>query len=302
MHSSIRLSALVGLILLGACTAEEPDAYGNFESREVVVSTEAAGRLERFDLAEGDELEAGAAVAQVDTVQMALQAEELALQAESARLRAAEAAAQLRSLEAQLATSLDDFQRVDRLFERNAATAGDRNRLEGSVTSLAAQIDGARARVRLAQQEEAIVESRLAQLRDRVRRATVRNPVGGTVLTAMVEEGELVQAGQPLYTVAPLDSLILRAYVTGDQLAALHLGGEVAVQFDGATGTLERRMGRLTWVASQAEFTPTPIQTRQERAHQVYAVKVTVPNSDRVLKIGMPGELLLSPVGPEGGS
>lgn len=295
MHRFLRFPALVGLVLLGACNGEEPDAYGNFESREVMVSSEVAGRLDRFDLTEGDEVGAGEVVAQVDTVQMALQAEELGLQAGSARLRATEAAAQLRSLEAQLATSRDDFERVERLLERNAATVGDRNRLEGSVTSLSAQIDAARARVRLAEQEEAIVVSRLEQLQDRMTRATVRNPVSGTVLTTMVEAGELVQAGRALYTVAPLDSLILRAYVTGSQLASLRLGAEVTVQFDSGSGGLERRTGQLTWVASQAEFTPTPIQTREERVDQVYAVKVTVPNPDRALKIGMPGELLLAP-------
>ena len=137
------------------------------------------------------------------------------------------------------------------------------------------------------------MESRIAQLRERIDRASVRNPIGGTVLTTMVEAGEVVQPGAPLYTIAPLDTLVLRAYVSGGQLARLALGDEVAVQFDAGPETLERRMGRLTWIASEAEFTPTPIQTREERVDQVYAITVRVPNEDRRIKIGMPGELIL---------
>jgi HlyD family secretion protein len=300
MQTSIRLPALLSLLVLGACNGEQPDAYGNFESTEVVVSAEAAGTLIRFDLDEGDEVAMGQVVAQVDTIQMALQSEELGLQEEAARLRAVEASAQVRSLEAQLQTQRTDLERMQRLFDRNAATAGDLNRLDGSVTSLLAQIDGGRARVRLARQEESIVASRLAQLRDRIRRATVRNPITGTVLTTMSEAGEIVQPGRALYTVAPLDTLILRAYVTGNQLASLRVGEGVLVQFDSGTGDLESRPGRLIWVASQAEFTPTPIQTREERVDQVYAVKVRVANADRRLKIGMPAELVLDSVAPTG--
>ena len=296
------VTGAVAAILLASCDGELPDAYGNFESREVTVSAEATGVLARFDLEEGDEIAIDAVVGQVDTVQMALQAQELALHAQASRIRTDEARAQVRSLEAQLRTSRADLERVQRLFERSAATAGELNRLEGSVTSLTAQIDGARARVRLAEQDGAIVASRLDQLRDRIDRATVSNPVTGTVLTTVVEAGEFVQTGRALYIVAPLDTLILRAYVSGSQLTGLGVGEEVSVQFDAGSGALERRSGRLTWVAAEAEFTPTPIQTREERVDQVYAVKVLVPNLDRSLKIGMPGELVLSPVDGEGAS
>jgi HlyD family secretion protein len=287
---------------LAGCDGDTPDAYGNFESREVMISSEATGPLVRFELEEGDEVDVDAVVAQVDTVALGLQARELALQAQASRTRAEEARAQVRALEAQLQTNRTDLERTQRLFAQNAATAGDLNRMEGAVTSLTEQIDGARARVRLAEQDEAIVGSRLEQLRDRISRATVRNPVRGTVLTTMVEAGEFVQAGRTLYSVAPLDTLILRAYVSGGQLASLRVGGEVTVQFDGGRGELQSRVGRLTWVASEAEFTPTPIQTREERVDQVYAVKILVPNLDRSLKIGMPGELVLDGSGFEGAS
>ncbi len=293
VYTLIAGPVVAGAVLAG-CDGELPDAFGNFESREVTVSAQATGPLVRFDVREGDEVDLGAVVGQVDTVQVALQAQELRLQSEATRMRADEARAQLRSIEAQLHTNQVDLERTQRLFERSAATATDLNRQEGAVTSLTEQIAAARARVRLAGQDGAIATSRLAQLEDRIQRATVRNPVRGTVLTTMVEEGEFVQAGRPLYTIAPLDTLVLRAYVSGSQLTGLGVGDEVFVQFDGGSGALERRVGRLTWVASEAEFTPTPIQTREERVDQVYAVKVSVPNLDRSLKIGMPGELLLA--------
>ena len=282
------------LLALAACDDGPPDAYGNFESRAVMVAAEATGRLVRLDIAEGAELEVDAFVAQVDTVQMALQMGELTLQAGAAQIRGEEAAAHVRSLEAQLNTARDDLERTQRLFAVDAATSGDLNRLQGSVNSLSEQITGARARFRLAGQEADIMASRIAQLRDRIARATVRNPVRGTVLMTVVEVGEYVQPGQALYTIAPLDTLVLRAYVSGSQLGGLQLGSSVDIQFDSGSGALERRSGRLSWIASETEFTPTPIQTRDERVDQVYAVKVLVPNTDRRLKIGMPGELILS--------
>jgi HlyD family secretion protein len=299
---AVLVSMALGSAALTACDGEPPDAYGNFESREVMVASQVTGPLVRFDLEEGDEVEVDAVVAQVDTVALGLQATELALQAQAARTRAEEARAQVRALEAQLGTNRTDLERTQRLFAQNAATAGDLNRMEGAVTTLTEQIDGARARVRLADQDGAIVASRLEQLRDRIARATVHNPIRGTVLTTMVEAGEFVQAGRALYAVAPLDTLILRAYVSGGQLGSLRVGEEVTVQFDGGAGELERRPGRLTWIASEAEFTPTPIQTREERVDQVYAVKVLVPNLDGSLKIGMPGELLLTRADPGGAS
>lgn len=283
----------VGALLLAACEAERPDAYGNFESVEVDVSAEATGTLLRLDVREGERLTPGEVVAQIDSVQLALQKKELEVQRQVASTRGAEAAASVRSLQAQLRTAEEDLARTRRLIDQNAATASELSRLESSVESLQAEIAGARARIELASHDQAATAARIEQIEERLARTQVRNPVAGTVLTTFAEEGEYVQQGRPLYTIAPLDTLVLRAYVSGGQLAALELGGTVEVRFDAGDGTLAGRSGRISWISPSAEFTPTPIQTREERVDQVYAVKVRVPNPDGRIKIGMPGELVL---------
>ena len=286
---------LACLLLFNGCAEERADAYGNFESQPVTVASEATGRLQRFDVREGDVVTAGQPVALVDTTQLSLQAREQSLLLEAARIRADEAAAQLRALQAQLATAEVDYERARRLYDQNASTSSDLNRLSGAVAALTEQAAAAGARVRLARQEHRIGEARLAHLRDRIDRSTILNPVEGTILTTMVEPGEFVQPGRPLYSIAPLDSLVLRAYVSGNQLASIRIGSEVAVLYDAGDGSLAERAGRLTWIASEAEFTPTPIQTRDERVDLVYAVKIIVPNPTGDLKIGMPAEVRLSP-------
>lgn len=283
--------AALGLV---ACSTESPDAYGNFEAAaEVTVSSEASGTLIRFDVAEGARLEAGRVVGQVDTLGLFLERRELELQRRTVETRAEEAMAQLRALEARLRTAEEELARTRRLYEQEAATASERTRREGEVETLTAEAQAARVRARLAGEEAEVMEARLARLNDRAVRTTLVNPVDGTVLVTFVESGEFVQPGRALYVVAPLDTLVLRAYLSGAQLAGIRLGDRLTVRYDAAGGGLGRAEGRVSWISDQAEFTPTPIQTREERVDQVYAVKLRVANPDGRLKIGMPGELWL---------
>lgn len=294
MVPRLPVATLALTVALAGCAEETADAFGNFEANEVAVSAEFPGRLVTLDVAEGQHLPAAVVVAELDTLQLALQRNGLETQRESARLRTAEARAQVRVLEAQLATAQDDLARTERLYGAEAATAQELNRVSGSVNVLREQVGAARARVRVADQEGASIEARLAELQDRLGRARIKNPTEGTVLTRFAEAGEFVQPGQPLYTIARLDTLTLRAYVSGAQLASVRVGGQVQVLADVDSETVASFDGRVTWVSSEAEFTPTPIQTRDERVDQVYAVKVRVANPDGVLKVGMPGELVLN--------
>lgn len=285
------------VLMAGGCADESPNAYGNFEATEVAVSAQTGGPLLSFVVEEGDVVQAGAVVATVDTVQASLQRDELQVAATTARVHRAEAQAQIRVLEAQLAPAREDLDRLERLAEVEAATAQQLTRARGQVDVLQEQISAARLRIQLTEQEASAVEARMRQVEDQIDRGTVTNPVAGTVLRSFAEQGEMVQPGRPLYTIASLDTLVLRAWVTARQLGTVRLGQDVTVQFDATEGSdteFEQRAGRITWIASEAEFTPTPIQTRDERVDQVYAIKIRVANPDGRLKIGMPGELILA--------
>lgn len=231
----------------------------------------------------------------------------------------AEAEAGAAALAAQLATAREELARTERLFADRAATARELNERRGQVAALAEQVtqararaasiraqaetSGAQARVQAVQagvpaaQAAAIddqvagLDAQLAGIADRIANAAIVNPIGGTVLAVVAEPGETVGMGSPLYTVADLSSLKLRAYATGDQLARIRLGQSVAVFVDDGAGGLRELRGTVTHVASEAQFTPTPIQTRDARAALVYAVDVRVPNPDGLLKVGMPGDV-----------
>lgn len=287
-----RFLTLIFLAVLAACGEDEPDAYGNFEATEVVVAAEASGRLVSFHPREGARLAAGAVVAQIDTTTLALQRDELVSRRQSAETRTAETDAQVGVLQAQLSTARTEYERTLRLFRDEAATAQQLDRARGEVRVLEERIQAARATTGTARQEVGGAEARIAQVDEQIRKARVVNPSAGTVLTTYAERGEFVQTGQPLYKVADLDQMVLRAYVSGAQLPAVRIGQRVQVIVDsGQEGETRALPGTVAWIASEAEFTPTPVQTRDERADLVYAIEVRVPNRDGLLKIGMPAEV-----------
>lgn len=295
--SHVRRLALVAAlaVLAGACRQTEPDAYGNFEAEEVVVSAEAGGQLLQFGVVEGMHLDAGATVGVIDTAQLALQRQDLLARRNAARSRTSEVDKQINVLTTQYDIARREYERTRRLFEAQAATAQQRDRAEREYRTLGEQIEATRTSRGTAQTEIASIDAQIALIDDRIRKSRVVNPVGGTVLAKYAERGEFVQPGQPVYKLASLDTLTLRAYVSGAQLSAVRIGAPVHVRIDAGRDSMRTLPGVVTWVASQAEFTPTPVQTRDERTDQVYAVKIRVANPNGALKIGMPGELVLAP-------
>lgn len=290
-------AALGAALLVAACAcarAPEPDAYGNFEATEIVVSAQTSGQIEQFTPVEGMRLEQGSHVALIDTVPLALEQRQLAAQRAAAAARRTEVGEQLQVLEVQHDVARRVYERTRRLHARQAATASQLDLAEREYRALGAQIEATRAQRRSVGQDAVSAEARVAQIRDRLARSSVTNPRAGTVLTTYARAGEFVQAGQPLYKIADLDTLELRAYVTGSQLTSLRLGQEVQVRVDRGGDELLTMPGTISWISSAAEFTPTPIQTRDERADLVYAVKIRVPNRDGALKIGMPGDVTLA--------
>jgi HlyD family secretion protein len=286
---------IVGLAAaaLAGCGNDEPDAYGNFEATEVTVAAELGGRLLAFALEEGDRMSRDRVVGVVDTVPLVLERDAVVARRAAAQARTREAGATLAALEVQRSIADRELARTERLLKQAAATAQQGDRAERDARVARDQLDGARAARAGARQEVAALDAQIASIDDRLARSRIRSPLAGTVLARYVEPGEFVQPGQPLFKLASLDSLTFRAYVAQAQLTRLRLGQEVRVGVDRAD-SIVTLPGRVTWIASSAEFTPTPIQTREERADQVYAVKVTVANAEGRLRIGMPGELILA--------
>lgn len=298
MNGYSQSAVLLAALLLAGCKKDEPDAYGNFEATETVVSAEGSGRLLRFEAREGEPLAAGAVVALIDTTTLGLQGQELASQQAATQARTLEVEAQAGVLRAQLATAREEHARTLRLYRAEAATAQQLNLAEGEVRVLEERIRAAGVQAEAARQEIGGVAARTAQLQEQIRRAQIVNPAAGTVLTTYAGAGEFVQPGQPLYKIADLSALVLRAYVSGAQLAGVRIGQRVTVQVDAGEDERAGFPGTVTWIASEAEFTPTPIQTRDERTEQVYAVEIRVANPNGMIKIGMPGEVVLDAAAP----
>jgi HlyD family secretion protein len=288
-----RVAFVVAAAALASCGDNEADAYGNFEATEVTVAAEVEGRLLALRLEEGERVAKGASLGVVDTIPLLLERRALAARRAAAASRAREASATIGALEIQLSIAERELSRTERLLRAAAATAQQGDRAEREARVAREQLAGAQAARRSIIQEVAALDAQVDLIDDRIGRSRVISPLDGVVLARYVEPGEFVRPGQPLFKLASLDSLTFRAYVSGAQLATLRLGQEVKVLVDRGPDSLATLPGRVTWISSSAEFTPTPIQTREERADQVYAVKVVVVNPDRTLNIGMPGELIL---------
>ena len=289
----MRTSSLLLCLAITACDrGPRPDAYGNFEANDVVVAAQASGQLRSFTAEEGARLAVGAEVGIVDTTQLALERANIVAQAGATSARVVEADRQVGVLSAHRLVAQRAYERTWRLYEQKAATAQQLDQAERDLRVIDAQIAAARAQREAVAQQTGSTDAKAQQIRDLIAKSRVVNPVAGTVLATFVRAGEVVQTGQPLYRVASLDTLILRAYVTAGQLPRLRLGQRVQVNVDGAE-RLESLPGTVRWIASTAEFTPTPIQTRDERADLVYAVKISVANPRGILKIGMPADVTL---------
>ncbi len=296
-HRTVR-PALTGLVTIAvaataACGGDPaPDAYGNFEATEVVVSAETSGQILEFGPVEGMHLARGEVAALIDTTQLALERNQIEAQRDAVESRRTEVGEQLEVLQVQAEIAGRTYERTRRLHAARAATSQQLDQAERDYRTLLAQIEAARAQRQSVGLEASSGDARVAQIADRIARSVVRNPRAGTVLTTYARAGEVVQPGQPLYRIADLDTLDLRAYVAAPELAGIRIGQPAEVRVDAGDGGLRVIPGRVTWISASAEFTPTPIQTRDERADLVYAVRVRVPNPDGTLKIGMPADVV----------
>ena len=286
------LLIILGAILLAGCGPgnDATDAWGNFEATEVMVSAETGGRLLSLDVEEGARLESGRVAGWVDTIPLNLKVRQIEAQKEAVLSRLVSARAQADVHREQKAVAEVELERVRRMFDDGAATQRQLDDAMGKIRVLDRQIDATGAEMGSIRSEARVIDAQIAELRDRMERSAIRTPVSGTVLAKYAEAGEMAAPGKPLFKIADLETMYLRAYISGAQLADVRLGQPVEVLFDGPDGTLDRISGEISWIASRGEFTPRTIQTRDERVTTVYAIKVRVRNDGR-LKIGMPGEV-----------
>ena len=280
------------LLSIAACNQQDDsaDAYGNFEAVEVIVSAESSGRIISFLPGEGELLEKDQVSVRMDTTQLFLT--KLGLESGFSTL-----VSRIRTLDAQLHASRvqqDNLEReqirVENLVKGGAATSKQQDDINGKVSLLEAQIAATASQKDAVYAEQRTLEIQISQVEDQIARCAVRNPIDGMLLTKYKEQGEMAVPGQALFKMARMDELILRAYLSGEQLSSVKLGAELSVRYDIA-GALGETTGVVSWISPRAEFTPKIIQTREERVNMVYAIKVVVSN-DGSLKIGMPGEVV----------
>ncbi len=291
------VTAALAVILVAGCTGgnDLADAYGNFEATEVLVSAAATGRIMRLDVVEGEDVTEGSVVGVVDTVQFALQRSQLRASRTAVRSKIRGVEAQIAVLTEQRRVANRDYERLRRLAADQAATQKQLDDVEGQIAVFDRQIEHARTQLSTIRAEIAALDAQIAQIQDQIDKAKIENPVSGTVLAKYAESQEVTAYGKPLYKVADLSTMELRAYVSGAQLPALRLGQEVEVRVDRDRGESASLDGHVSWISSEAEFTPKLIQTKEERVNLVYAFKVRVENREGLLKIGMPGEVWFAP-------
>lgn len=280
------------LLFLAACSKHEEvaDAYGNFEAIEVMVSAESQGRVVAFEPEEGATLQEDQVSVVIDTTQHYLKKIQLESGFASLGTRIQTLDAQITASRVRMNNLEREKQRIDKLVEGGAATSQQQDDMNGQIALLEAQILATESQKSSVYAERKTLEVQIRQVEDQILKCAIRNPINGILLTKYKEEGEIAAPGQPLYKVANLDELILRAYVSGNQLSSVIVGKEVRVRFDVQEG-MEEITGMVSWISPRAEFTPKIIQTREERVNLVYAIKVMVSN-DGSLKIGMPGEVI----------
>ena len=292
-----RLVYIVAAMLAVSCGTEaEFDAQGTFEATEVVISSEAAGRILNFNIEEGMAIDAGETLAVIDSVQLHLQRSQLEAQLSALLNSRPDVQTQVSSLREQIATLKVEQRRIENMLRDGAATEKQKDDIDSQIRILESQLSATLSTLNtntstINSNAEAI-RVQISALDDRIAKCRAMSPISGTVLVKYAQEGELATVGKPLVKIADLGNIYLRTYFTSDQLANIKLGDEVTVTADFGGEERYDYVGRVAWISAESEFTPKTIQTKDSRANLVYAVKIAVENDGR-LKIGLAGEVKL---------
>ena len=292
-----RIAYIAILMLTASCGKQTTfDAQGTFEATEIVVSSEATGKILHFEAEEGTLVEAGQQVGAMDSLQLHLQRKQLIAQQSALLNSRPDVKKQVSSLREQIAKQKSELQRVENMLRDGAATPKQQDDINAHIRVLEGQLEATLSTLgkntASINDNSASLEAQIAALDDRIAKCHIIAPTNGTVLVKYAEAGELATVGKPLMKIANLEKIYLRAYFTSDQLANIRLGDTVKVIADFGGDEQHEYEGRIAWISSESEFTPKNIQTKNSRANLVYAVKIAVKNDGR-LKIGLAGEVRL---------
>lgn len=291
-----KTSALFLIIILVSCTPKKNnfDASGSFEAEETNISSEASGVIKQFNIEEGQTLSAGQEVGYIDSIQLFLRKKQLVAQINALLGKKPNVTVQLASLKQQLQTAETEKNRIINLLKSNVATTKQLDDINAQIEVLKKQIEAQKSTLEISTEglnkDATPLQIQIEQLNDQLAKCRIINPINGTVLSKYAEKNEITSPGKPLYKIADLSTIILRAYITDNQLPLVKLNQKVKVLTTDQNGGYKETEGFITWINDKAEFTPKTIQTKDERANLVYAIKVKVKN-DGYFKIGMYGEI-----------
>ena len=284
------ISAIIMVASSCGNNKDKADAYGNFESDEIIISAQSTGDLMLFDIKEGKHLKEGELVGMIDTTSLVLQKNQIharknLLDAKNENIRS-----QLEVQTVQMKNLEREKSRLEKLFLHGAATEQQYEDIQGKVDVAVKQLESIKIQYQSVSAEKSVLESQLNLIHNQLNKCRIINPVDGIVLEKYANSHELATAGKSLYKVANLDEMELLVYVSGSQLSELKLGDSAKVYVDKNRNDLIEFPGVISWISSEVEFTPKIIQTREERVNMVYGIKLVVKN-DGTIKIGMPGEV-----------
>ena len=309
-YSLLHLSILTLFMVSCSNQEKECDATGTFEATEVTVSAKSTGELKTIDITEGQLVESGVVVGQIDAYQLQMTAQQLEAQKRQLAMsrnatdsRRLDLEKQLSSINQQISNTQRERQRFSELVRDGAVPRKQLDDINNQIKVLERQRDATRDQIRsnntsLSEQSKGIsaqidgIDAQRKQIADQIANAEVKAPLSGTVLEKYVERGEFVATGKPLFKIADTQNMYLRAYVTSSQLKDIKVGQKVKVFADYGGGQKKEYDGTISWISSRSEFTPKTILTDDERADLVYAVKIAIKN-DGYVKIGMYGEVKL---------
>ena len=293
--NNMKTKALIILLifLTASCKnqSDKADAFGNFEATEIIVSAETSGRILKFDVSEGTEINMGTEIALIDTTILHLQKNEIYAAMRSITTRIASVNAQNDILNQQIVNLNINISRTENMMKNDAATKKQYDDLTGQMAVLEKQIVSNNTQKSSVAAELMVYESKKATLNEQIVRSCIKSPLKGTVIEKYSEAGEITSAGKPLLKIADLSVIKLKVYVSGAQLSKIRTGQDVTVRIDNSKKDYLSFSGKISNISGKAEFTPKIIQTREERVTFVYAVTVDVRN-DGSMKSGMPGEVI----------